>query len=267
MTELELTLETMERDALADLHAAAPPELRQRLGMRGEVVDGCLVSVCAASPSIVINRALGLGVYQPATADTVSTVLKLYEQAGVTRFFVNLHEQAKPAELPGWLRAAGLKPYRRWVQFTRDASPPSPAKTDLQVREIGPEHGMDFARIVAYGYGVGDEAAPALAQLVGRPSWRSFMCFDGDTPAGATSLFIKDRIGCVNWAATAPAHLTGGAPSALLTRCIEVARESGCEMLITSTGEAVPGDPQHSYHNLERAGFQAVYARDNYVPA
>ena len=34
----------------------------------------------------------------------------------------------------------------------------------------------------------------------------------------------------------------------------------------TETGEAVEGDPQHSYHNFERAGFQAAYLRDNFVP-
>jgi hypothetical protein len=33
------------------------------------------------------------------------------------------------------------------------------------------------------------------------------------------------------------------------------------------TGEAVPGDDQHSYHNIERAGFEEAYLRENWIPA
>jgi hypothetical protein len=32
------------------------------------------------------------------------------------------------------------------------------------------------------------------------------------------------------------------------------------------TGEAVPGDPQHSYGNIVKAGFAEAYLRENWVP-
>jgi penicillin amidase len=47
---------------------------------------------------------------------------------------------------------------------------------------------------------------------------------------------------------------------------VEDAVAAGCTRLLTATGEAVPGDPQHSYHNIEWAGFEPTYVRDNWVP-
>jgi hypothetical protein len=32
------------------------------------------------------------------------------------------------------------------------------------------------------------------------------------------------------------------------------------------TGEAVPGDKQHSYRNIQKAGFKEAYLRENWIP-
>jgi len=36
---------------------------------------------------------------------------------------------------------------------------------------------------------------------------------------------------------------------------------------VLGLGTSVPGDPQHSYHNLLKAGFREAYARENLAPA
>ena len=41
----------------------------------------------------------------------------------------------------------------------------------------------------------------------------------------------------------------------------------GCRLLTTVTGEAVDGDPQHSYHNILRTGFHPAYLRENHTGA
>ena len=48
---------------------------------------------------------------------------------------------------------------------------------------------------------------------------------------------------------------------------LAAATEAGCEAMFTETGEAVPGDPQHSYRNIERYGFRPGLLRENWVPA
>jgi hypothetical protein len=47
---------------------------------------------------------------------------------------------------------------------------------------------------------------------------------------------------------------------------LRIANDEGCEHVFTETGEAVDGDPQHSYRNIERAGFQTSVLRQNYAP-
>ena len=44
------------------------------------------------------------------------------------------------------------------------------------------------------------------------------------------------------------------------------ALDLGCKKIFTCTGVDVPGDPQHSYKNILRAGFVEEYVRDNYEP-
>jgi hypothetical protein len=46
-----------------------------------------------------------------------------------------------------------------------------------------------------------------------------------------------------------------------------MARDMGLGTLHTCTGEAVPGDPQHSYANILRAGFVETTLRPNWAPA
>ena len=43
------------------------------------------------------------------------------------------------------------------------------------------------------------------------------------------------------------------------------ARELGLELVVTETGERVPGRPSNSYRNIVRAGFRPAYVRPNFV--
>lgn len=92
------------------------------------------------------------------------------------------------------------------------------------------------------------------------------MSFDGETPAGAGALFVADGVGWTDWAATDPAFRRRGSQTALMAARLRKARELGCRMVATCTGEAVPGEAQSSYRNILRAGFRAAGLRHNYSP-
>ena len=53
---------------------------------------------------------------------------------------------------------------------------------------------------------------------------------------------------------------------AIMSARIQAAIDAGCTRIFTETGEAVPGDPQHSYRNIERYGFVAGDLRENWRP-
>jgi len=105
-----------------------------------------------------------------------------------------------------------------------------------------------------------------LAGLVGRPGWRVYMSFDGDEPAGCGAMLVHGSVAWFDWAATRPEFRCCGSQSAIMARRITDAGRLGCRWLVTATGEALEGDPQHSYRNILRAGFARSHVRANWVP-
>lgn len=265
-TEDTIRAESAERAALADLHIAASPDLRQGLGLELEEIGGALVSIARHHPTILVNRTVGLGLAHPANRGDVDAIVDRYRRAGVGRYFLQLDPAATPEDLPEWLDDAGLEPYHRaWAKFKRGAEPAPEARTDLEVREIGTEHSMDFGRIAAGGFEIDDAWIPVLAGLVGRDGWHVYMSFDGDQPAGCGAMRIHEGVGWLDWAATLPEFRRRGSQGGVIVRRISDGIGLGCKTFGTSTGEAVDGDAQHSYRNIERYGFRRTHARANWV--
>lgn len=258
----------IERAALEDLHAAASPALRRRLGLEGRAIGAAFVSVAAALPAsaIVINRAHGVGLGAPETEESVAEMVEAYRKAGVERFLLQLYPEARPRTIPDWLATRGLGPTRGWQKFSRGREPVPEPPTDLEIRRVGPEHGEAFGAIVSDAFDLGEAAAPWLAALAGRPRWHVFMSFEGETPAGAGALFIEGDVAWTDYGATAPRFRRRGSQGALLCARLRLALDEGCRAVHTCTGEAVPGDPQHSYANILRAGFREDRVTANYAP-
>jgi hypothetical protein len=264
-----IAAERVERAALADLHSAAQSEAARHLGLCLETIDGALVSIAERDPTILVNRTIGLGVEHAASSESVAEILSRYSDVGLSRYFVHLDPSAEPSELSRWLESAGLTPYRRaWAKFVRDAEPPPQhPESDLEVRLIGSEHAEQFARIAAQGFGLSRSWHPVLAGLVDRPGWRVYLSFDDGEPAGCAAMRLLDGVAWLDWASTSPEFRRRGSQGVLLSRRIADAVDLGVRMIATATGEAVPGDPQHSYRNILRAGFRLSHSRANWVPA
>lgn len=267
-TDFKLRAEAAERAALADLHRAASIGSRDQLGLSLRVIDGVLVSIARRNPTILVNRAVGLGVGRPGDRETVDKIVGRYADEGVERFFLHLDPGAAPDDLPVWLGSAGLEPYcRAWAKFRRGTEPAPDADTDLEVTEIGADNAADFGRIAAAGFGLDAAWIPVLAGLVGREGWHVYMSFDGETPAGCGAMRIHEGLAWFDWAATLPEFRRWGGQGAVLARRIADGIAFGCDAFATATGEAVEGDPQHSFRNIERYGFRRTHARANWVPA
>lgn len=266
MDDQILLAEDLECAALKSLYDATPGPVRAKLGWRVDEIDGVTVSAARGGGDIVINRALGLGLRKPAHARTIAAVNDVYRAAGIARYFLHMFDEARTPESDTALVEAGLVPARGWMKFLRNVDAPPPVRTDLRVRKIGPDHGADYGHIVANGFDMGSAFGQVIAGLTQVPGWHVFMTFDADDrPAGGGALFVKDGLGWCDWGATDPAFRRRGAQGAALAARIEHARALGCHTLITATGEAVDGDPQHSYGNIERMGFRAYKSRPNYA--
>ena len=264
---VEHELEHIELRMYQDMHAAATEELSARLKLGGRVVGSAFVSAAGTLPAsaIAINICFGLGLEKRATPDEVDEVIRLYADAGVQRYFVQLHPQASPKALDSWLMQRGLEQTRGWMMFQRGRDVPAVASTSLTVREAKAEDADAFARIACDAFDLGDVAMPWLAALVGRPGWHVYMSFDEEKPAGTGVVYVEDDLAYFSFGATAPAYRGRGGQTALLRARIVAALDLGCRTMSTCTGEAVPGDPQHSYKNIMKTGFEERYVRRNFV--
>lgn len=258
--------EDLEREAHQDMFYATPESVRRALGWQCVDKGGALVSVAGNAPSILLNRTLGLGIGEPATARMVREIRRLYADEGVSRYFLSVSPYAEPLALRGWLAEERLELQRRWMKFWRDNRPAPGAATAYRVGRIEGRHASSFGRIVAAAFDLGEDAEGIFRSLWNRPRWHLCGAFADDTLVGAGAVFVQGELAYVGYGATDPAHRGRGAQSALLAARIDAARELGCKVMITETGEAVPGDPQHSYHNIVRSGFTEGYLRDNYAP-
>ena len=250
----------------ADFHRAAPQTSRRALGLEKVETGGATLFVARREPGILLNRALGLGQRGAASLAGVQAVRDRYLQAGVLDYFLQIQPWAGPAELWNWLFDQGFNRSRGWTQFVRSAGPASGRRSRLRVALIDHRHAAEFATIAAAGFGLDEATVPVLAAMVGMPGWYHFMSFSGDRPAGVAAMLVDDGVAWFDWAATRPEFRRQGSQSELLNARIRHAIACGCHTLLSETGEAVPGDPQHSFRNLMRAGFEPTHTRENFVP-
>jgi GNAT superfamily N-acetyltransferase len=259
-----MTSDEIEAAALRSLHAAADPGLREGLGLDWRAIGAGAASIAARLPAsaIVVNRVLGL-----AGPDDLRQAVAAYRAAGAARFFVNGAGQGDPAAFAAEAAALGLQPARGWRKFARGRTEPVPdAPVPFPIREIAAGQGAGFGRIAAAAFDLGDAAADWLALLPGAPGWRVFGAFDGDRPVGTGALFVAGDTAWTDWGATAPAARGRGVQLSLLAHRVRTALDMGVGHLFTCTGEAVPGEPQHSYANILRCGFAEGVLRPNFAP-
>jgi GNAT superfamily N-acetyltransferase len=248
-----------ELEAFRDLYAAAPPELGAHTAEFGGAL--CL-RLDPLSAVTMFNRVLCLGIETPATDEQLDEALDFLQ--GV-QAYVTVAPEAEPQDLGERLEARGLPRDRGWTKFVSSTAEPPRASTDLRVERD--ESGEAFAEAAQRGFEVPQFFRGWLWRLAGREGWQCFVAFDGDAPAAAGALFVTGRVGWTGIGATVPEQRGKGGQSALLAARIEAASAAGCEVVVTETGEPVDGQPNGSYRNIVRAGFEPVYVRANYLAA
>jgi ribosomal protein S18 acetylase RimI-like enzyme len=213
--------------------------------------------------SPMLNRIVGLGVDAPATQEELDRALAA---AAGTTFYVALSPHAAPSELSRWLSAREFERGWGWMQFVRSVEdPPALARNGIELVEVGGRREAEtFARIVAGAYGLPAETLRWLASVVGS-GWRAWLAVEADEAVGAAALYADEGLGYLSFAGTLPEHRGRGAQSALLAARIRRARELGCRLVVTETGELRADLPSSSYRNIIRAGFGELHVVENWI--
>ncbi|MGF1501899.1 MAG: GNAT family N-acetyltransferase [Paracoccaceae bacterium] len=264
--------ERIERRALEALHEVATPEIRARLGLSLTALGDGVVSMGTRLPTdaIDINRTLGLGTAGPLDPAWLGEAVARYRAAGVPEFVIHLLTE-DPAPFAEAIAEAGLVRTRRWQKFVRGPEAPLPETEDgLALAEVDPEDGTAaglFGEIAARGFDLGAEAADWLARLPQHPDWTAWLVIKDGRPAGTGALFSDGVEAWTDWAVTHPEMRRQGVQRFCLAERVRIAHARGVERVFTCTGEAVEGDPQHSYRNMLRCGFRTAELRETLSPA
>ena len=264
MSALDLVreIERIERDAWADLYAAAPDHVRATLGVEARRIGESLIMICPGIDNLQFNRVNGLGVFTPARGEEIDEAIAAFDAAGVKDWVIHFADGAENFELASAPRDLSPHPCA-WAKFARDTAPGNQIATVLQIREVGADEADRFGETAAEGFGMPQVVGDWLSALPGREKWKCFVAFDGAAPVGAGALFIDGANAWLGIGATLAGHRGRGAQPAILSARIDAARAAGCQILTTETGVPNAGEAGPSYSNIHRAGFLVAYLRPN----
>jgi GNAT superfamily N-acetyltransferase len=188
--------------------------------------------------------------------DGLSRLIELFTAAGVTRFFVWLSPGPDMDVVRRWLGERRFSRVR-WTGYptlARDVHPPVHVTTSFEVRQVS------AGEVASARDELGDTMSPEYARPAGQEGFFHYMAFDGMQPVAVAALCVFEDLGYLTAAATAERHRKQGAQQALIARRIEKAEELGCSTLVSETLTML----EHSYRNLQRAGFRDVYEKEVY---
>jgi ribosomal protein S18 acetylase RimI-like enzyme len=253
----------MDMLAWSSFLGGCPSALQTELGLSVERRHGALALFASGVDSLLLNRIFDV---DRLSEEQARELLADYAGRGIERLYAHAPEERLTDQSMRVLQAAGLEQYhRRWIELVRGPGPVMQTRTDLVLREAGPEHATGFAEVLSAGFDMPSSARPLCRTLIGRAGFHTFVALDGDRVVAGGTLFVADHRACLLGAATAPDYRGRGAQKALLNRRLTRAFELGCRSVSSETGEAVPGERNPSYENLIRYGFEPVGVRVNFV--
>jgi GNAT superfamily N-acetyltransferase len=216
---------------------------------------------------LAMNRVLGFGTGGEVSPDQLEAIVQKYRYAGSPRFFFQMSPLGVPHDLPRQLEEVGLKPYNRWVKLYRGVDEPPAARTDLHLKEIGPEESEPFGQVLVSSFEWPEIMGRWFAGTVGRSGWRHYMAYESNKPAAIGAMFVRGAYTWFDMAGTLSEYRGRGAQGALLEIRIRDAAAMGCRRVVVETAEETPERSAPSYRNTLRSGFRVAYLRQNYMRA
>ena len=258
--------EMAEAYAWGDMFTATAEQRGNPVGAHVETPGDGVAFTLTAADIFLCNRVLGMGVARRAIESDVEAAVAFFDRHERAVSAAPLSPFATPPDLRVWFETRGYAPSRNWVKMWHPLRDLPSAPTDLRIEIVGPEWAEDFARIsVIEAYEMPPEIGPSASATMGRSGWRHYLGFDGDTPVSSGAMRIQDGVAWLGFGATTEGYRRRGGQSAMFARRLSDARDAGCRLAMTETGEETPENPNPSYHNMLRAGFELAYLRRNWV--
>ncbi len=254
--EIAKMVEFTEADAYEQIYEAAPPHAAEQLQLKVARFGSARARLMGELNFTLFNAVVGLGLAEPITEQMLDELVAFYEPYGV-KFMVQISPLAQPSELSGWLMTRGFVLRDSWVKVYRGTEPPPEVTSPIEIRQVGAEQAEGFVETALKGFEI--PSLPGLAEAfaagVGRPGWRHYLGYDGDTPVSTGAIYVRDGVGWLGYGSTIASHRRLGAQNAVFARRIADGIQMGCQWFVTETDSDTPDRPSPSYRNMVRAGF------------
>lgn len=267
MDELIGRGEDIERAAWRDLYEGAPEALRQVLGLEAGDRLGATFLTASRVDHLLLNRVIGFGSEGRPSRRMVASAVGHFEARGIDRYWIHVGSDLRYSTLPEHLREHGVVPYpRSWMKFVRSSAPVAAPDTAIGMREATPADAAAVGELLGQAFDLPGPARALLAAGIGRDDWHYLVIEDRGRVVAAGALFMRGDDGLLAMAATSPDARRRGYQQALMAARLEQAQRHGCRRVFTETGLPVPGEPNSSYRNMLRLGFDELCVRDNFAP-
>jgi GNAT superfamily N-acetyltransferase len=261
-------LEMNEIAAWRAMYQSPTPAVAAQLGLGYAEQGGALQIWNRAAPTLLFNRILALGVFEPAD-DALIDALLARAQAEKSRCMIQLAPSTQPANLAARLEAHGLKAEPDWLVHSRalDSTLPEVViPTGYRIEQVAPAKAAAWgdALLAAWGFPAA-AAAGALALALALIQHPDSICFaaieqSSGLVVGGGALFVNNDVGGLYSDGVRTEHRRHGIQEALIAARLAEARRRGCVLACSQTLEA-----HSSHHNMALAGFEIAYTRRNYV--
>jgi GNAT superfamily N-acetyltransferase len=203
-----------------------------------------------------MNRVYVCGTEPGMEAPSIGRLIDLFATEGVKRFFVWLSPGPEMDVMRRWLEDGGLSRIRRtgYPTLCRSRALPLQFRTEYEIRQVS------AGEIEAARDQLGETVWLEYARSAGEKGFFHYMAFDDQRPVAIATLCIFEGLGYLMGAATDESHRKRGAQQALIAKRVEQAEQQGCSIQVAETLYML----EHSYRNLQRAGFDEVYEKEVY---
>jgi GNAT superfamily N-acetyltransferase len=250
------------------MYQSPAPAVAAQLGLGYAEQGGALLIWNRAAPTLLLNRILALGIFEPAD-DALIDALLARAQAEKSRCMIQLAPGAQPADLAARLQARGMKAEPAWLMHSRaldDRLPEMVVPAGYSIEQVAPAGAAAWgdALLAAWGFPAA-AAAGALTlvlALIQHPDATCFAAIEQSSGlvVGGGALFVSGDVGGLYSDGVRPEHRRHGIQEALIAARLAEARRCGCALACSQTLEA-----HSSQHNMALAGFEVAYTRQNYV--
>lgn len=231
------------------------------------VIGGGMAFAVPALPILAMNRVIGLGFEGRIREEQLDAILNFYRQSGVKRFFIQLSPHVLDARATSTLQANGFRYYNNWTKHFRPIEKDLPsAQEGFPILELELEDAAQFGELICtcfdWNY---DQMDHWLNQSIGAPGYKHYAVKVDEKIVGVGALHVEGAYASMAFAATLPAYRGLGIQQQLLQKRKEVARELGCQYLVSETAEEANGKTVTSARNMRRSGFEIAYQRQNWI--